>query len=504
MVCMLHAGRMPVALMNGKTYRESLRDGRQVWIEGEKVKDVTRHTAFAPMVSTIGEIYDLHFTAPHDRNLVYRRSDGELASRFYKLPTEREDLRARRKMTESILEVISPVIDRFGDETVSPLFVLADHRQQLDQCDPRYYQNVMRWLDILQRDNLFMTSGNTDPKGDRSKQPYQQRDLDLYLRVVKERDDGIVIRGAKFETGAAYAHVAFIKPTVGQWVPENRDYAVSCVARLNAKGVRHICRPPLPKVGGAFENPLSSRWDEIDTLIVFDDVLIPWEDVLFCRQPELAALIRQSLSTWGAQGFLIRACAKADLLVGAACLVADQTGLAQIPAIREKLAMLMLFAQTLRAYIYAAEAECEQTASGLFRPHQAIQNAGRVYASSQYQNAVQVLRDLTGGTAVLTPDKKSLENSEIGADINKYFAIGDVTAEDRLRVLHLASELTMTSFAGRTQLYQMFAESPLMAQAASLYATYDRQSSIARAARVAGLGAKCSGGDRRHAAAAAS
>lgn len=479
-----------MALMNAMTYRESLRDGRQVWIEGEKVVDVTRHPAFMPMVSTIAEIYELHFTAPYSENLVYRRPDGELASRFYKLPTEREDLRARRLMTESILNVVSPVIDRFGDETVSPLFVLADHRQLLDGCDPRYFQNVERWLDILQRENLFMTSGNTDPKGDRSKQPYQQTDPDLYLRVVAERDDGIVIRGAKFETGAAYAHVAFIKPTVGQWVPENRDYAVSCVARLNAKGVRHICRPPMARTGGTFESPLSSRWDEIDTLIVFDDVLIPWEDVLFCRQPELAALIRQSLSTWGGQGFLIRASAKADLLVGTACLVAEQTGLANIPAIRERLSMLMMFAQTLRAYIYAAEAECERTASGLYRPNQAIQNAGRMYASSQYQHAVQILRDLAGGTAVLTPDRQSLESREIGADIAKYFGIGDIGAEDRLRTLHLASELTMTAFAGRTQLYQMFAESPLMAQAASLYATYDRKSAIARASRIAGLGAK--------------
>jgi 4-hydroxyphenylacetate 3-monooxygenase len=251
--------------------------------------------------------------------------------------------------------------------------------------------------------------------------------------------------------------------------------------------VRHICRPPLARTGGAFESPLSARFDEIDTLIVFDRVLIPWEDVFFSRQPELANLIRSQLSTWGGHGFLLRSAAKAELLVGAACLIAEQTGLSNIPSIREKIATLMMFAETIRAFVHAAEAECEFTKGGLFRPNQSIQNAGRMFASSHYSAAVQVLRDLAGGTAILTPDRKTLDSAEVGSLVKKYFAIDDVTAEDRLRSLHLVSELTITPFAGRTQLYQMFAESPLMAQAAALYGTYDRASAIGRAAALAGI-----------------
>lgn len=483
-----------MALMTGGDYRASLHDGRQVWLEGEKVPDVTGHAAFRPMIDAIAQIYDLHFHNRHKACLTYTLPNGDIASRFYKLPTEPEDVKIRRQFTLAILDEVSPVIDRFGDETVTPLFVLQDRRKLLDQYDRRYGENVERWLARLQRDNLFMTSGNTDPKGDRSKQPYQQKDPDLYLRVVAERDDGIVISGAKFETGASYAHVAFIKPTVGQWIPENRDYAVACIVPMNAPGIRHICRAPLSLGRTQFERPLSSRWDEIDTMIVFDNVLVPWEDVMFSRQSELASLIRQDLTRWAAQGFLLRSSVKADLLVGAACLVAEQTRLAAIPQVREKIALLMTYAQAVRAFAIASEAECERTESGLYMPNQAIQNAGRVFATSHYYEAVQILRDLAGGSVVLMPDQKTLRNKDIGHYVEKYFRVDDVSAESRIRTLHLVSELTSTYFAGRTQLYQMFAESPLTAQMTALYGTYDRKSAIARATKLAGLNGGAAGG----------
>jgi len=476
-----------MALMSSAEYRESLRDGRQVWIEGERVPDVTGHAAFQPMIDAIGQIYDLHRDNRYRDTFVYSLPSGEPASRFYKLPTEREDVRNRRLFTSTVLNEVGPVMDRFGDETVTPLFVLSDRRQLLDGFDKAYAQNVDRWLDRLQRENLFMTSGNTDPKGDRSKQPYQQKDPDHYLRVVQERDDGIVISGAKFETGASYAHVAFIKPTVGQWIPENRDYAVACIVPMNAPGLRQICRPPLNRGAGRFERPLSTRWDEIDTMMVFDNVFVPWENVMFSREPELANLIRSDLTRWAAQGFLLRSSVKADVLVGTACLVAEQTRLAGVPQVREKIALLMTYAQAVKAFAIAAEAECERTETGLFMPNQAIQNAGRVFATSRYYEAIQILRELAGGSTVLAPDLKSLRNGEIGPYIEKYFRIDGTAAEDRIRVLHLVSELTSTYFAGRTQLYQMFAESPLSAQANALYGTYDRKTAIARAAKLAGI-----------------
>jgi len=480
-----------MGLMTGSDYRASLDDGRKVWIGGERVESVARHPAFAPMVDAVAKIYDLHHDPEFRDVMTFALPDGSRGSRFYKIPESREDLTLRRQMTTAVLREVCPTMDRFGDETVSPLFVIADRGDLFDRFDPRYRANGIAWLDRLQRDNLFMTSGNTDPKGDRSKQPFEQDDPDLYLRVVKETDAGIVICGAKFETGAPYAHVAFVKPTVGNWVEQNRDYAVACIVKLNSPGVRHICRMPLTANGAANaeirDHPLSARFDEIDTLIVFDHVLIPWEDVIFSREPELAALMRSEFARWAAQGYLTRSLSKADMLVGTALLYAGQVGTIDAPATRSKISQLMMFKQTIEAFLIAAETACQPSRSGYAMPNQAIQNAGRIYCSQTYGQMVQHLRELIGGQPVMLPDHAMLDHPEIGADIRKYFTVGRHGAADRLRVMHLARELTASAYAGRVQAYQLFAETPIFAQEAALYATYDREGSLGRARRLAGL-----------------
>jgi 4-hydroxyphenylacetate 3-monooxygenase len=480
-----------MALMTGREYRESLQDGRRVWIGGEAVADVATHPAFQPMVAAVSGIYDLHHDPAYREVMTFDLPEGGRGSRFYKIPADRQDLELRRHMTTAVLQTICPTMDRFGDETVSPLFVIKDRGDLFDRFDPRYRRNGAAWLDRLQRDNLFMTSGNTDPKGDRSKQPFEQDDPDLYLRVVRETDAGIVISGAKFETGAPYAHVAFVKPTVGSWVAENRDYAVSCIVRLNSPGVRHLCRMPL-HAGGAgaaspLDHPLSARFDEIDTLIVFDNVLVPWEDVIFSREPELAALMRSEFARWAAQGYLTRCLAKADLLVGTALLIAEQSGTITLPPIRSKISQIMVFKQTIEAFLIASETACETTRSGYAMPNQAIQNAGRVYCSQTYNEMVHFLREIAGGQVVMLPDHAMLEHPEIGADVRKFFRVGKHEAGDRLKALHLARELSASSYAGRTQAYQLFAETPIFAQEAALFATYDRDGSISRAKTMAGL-----------------
>jgi len=484
-----------MGLMTGHDYRASLDDGRQVWISGQRVMgSVADHPAFAPMVNTVAKIYDLHHDPAHRDIMTYELPDGTRGSRFYKVPENTRDLTLRRLMTTTVLQEVCPTMDRFGDETVSPLFVIKDRGDLFDRFDPRYRANGEAWLERLQRENLFMTSGNTDPKGDRSKQPHEQDDPDMYLRVVRETDAGIVIRGAKFETGAPYAHVAFVKPTVGSWVEANRDYAVACIVKLNAPGVRHICRMPL--LAGSFagadvrDHPLTARYDEIDTLIVFDDVLIPWEDVIFSREPELAALMRSEFARWAAQGYLTRSLAKADILVGAALLYAEQAGSANVPAVRSKISQLMVFKQTIESFLIAAETACQPSRCGFAMPNQAIQNAGRIYCSQTYGDMVQHFREIVGGQPVMLPDHAMLDNVEIGPDVRKYFRTGGDEGVERLRVMHLARELTSSAYAGRVQAYQLFAETPVFAQEAALYATYDRAGSLGRARRLAGLDQK--------------
>jgi 4-hydroxyphenylacetate 3-monooxygenase len=202
-------------LRTGKDYIESLRDGREVWIDGERVGDVPAHPAFAPMVNVRARIYDLAREAGSRDLLTY--ADDETAERCAttsRPPRTRDDWRAKRASVDAILDEAGGVVTRVGDETVGEMWSLFDGQDVLTEIDPAFSANIARHVRRAQLLDPFHVSANTDPKGNRSLRP-QDQDPDVLLHVVGETDNGIVVRGAKFETAAAYANQAFVKPTIG-------------------------------------------------------------------------------------------------------------------------------------------------------------------------------------------------------------------------------------------------------------------------------------------------
>ena len=212
------------------------------------------------------------------------------------------------------------------------------------------------------RGDPFHVSANTDPKGDRSKRP-QDQDPDMLLHVVRETDNGIVVRGAKYETAAAYANQAFVKPTIANWGDsELSDYALGFICDMGAPGIKHICRTGFAGRAPAEDYPLSNRFDEVDTLVIFDDVEIPWENVLFYRHTRAAAFIRATLHRYSAFPFVQRILRVADMLIGAALFNVRQTGLEKQQAVQEKLAELACYREGINAHLTAAIANARAVA----------------------------------------------------------------------------------------------------------------------------------------------
>ena len=205
----------------------------------------------------------------------------------------------------------------------------------------------------------------------------------MLLHVVKETDAGIIVKGAKFETAAAYANQAFVKPTIANW-GDNKlsDYAVGFIAQMGAPGMKHICRTGFAGRGSLEDYPLSNRFDEVDTLIVFDHVHIPWEDVLFYRHTRAASYIRATLHRYSAFAFVQRILRYADMMLGTAMYNARQTGLEKQQAVQEKLATLAVYREGINAFLTAAVAEAEESPGGLLMPNQSLLYAGRVHACS--------------------------------------------------------------------------------------------------------------------------
>ena len=482
-------------IRTGQQYRDSIRDGRQVWVNGERVKDVTTHPMFKPLVDIRARIFDMQHEPETAPVMSYKDKLGNTSSIGLKLPFTQEDWHAKRAATDAVLDDIGGVVTRVGDETIGEMWSLFDGQDVLNEVNPQFSENIRRHIDKAVRDDPFHVSANTDPKGDRSKAP-QDQDPDMLLHVVKETDAGIVVRGAKYETAAAYANQAFTKPTIANWGnAELSDYAVGFVCDLGSPNLKFICRTGFAGRAPAEDYPLSNKFDEVDTLLIFDNVLIPWENVLFYRHTKAATFIRSTLHRYSAFAFVQRNLRLADMMIGAALFNARQTGLDKQQAVQEKLAQLACYREGINAHLTAAIAAAERSPGGLLMPNQSLLYTGRVLACSQLHEMMHIARELCGGQICVTPDAASFRNPDIAPWLNKYYTINDEwQAEDRRKLLAFARDLLNSDYAGHRLTFQLFAQSPPFAHLAAVYRNFDWNETLRVVHKSAGLSSNVTGG----------
>jgi len=460
-------------IRTGNQYLESIRDGREVYINGGRVKDVTQHPMMKPLIDIRARIYDMQHQAA-TRNILAYQEDREWNAVANKLPRVQADWSDKRRATDTILEAIGGVVTRVGDETVGEMWSLFDGQNVLNEVDPQFSANIRTHIDAVLHGDPFHVSANTDPKGDRSKPP-QEQDPDMLLHVVKETDAGIIVRGAKYETAAPYANQAFVKPTNANWGNSAlSDYAVGFICDLGSPNLKFICRTGFAGRAPAADYPLSNKFDEVDSLVIFDNVLVPWENVLFYRHTRAAAFIRATLHRYSAFAFVQRNLKLADMMIGAALFNARQTGLDKQQAVQDKLAELAVYREGINAHLTAAIALAEKSPAGLLMPNQSLLYTGRVLACSQLHHMMHISRELCGGQICVTPDKASFDSPETKPWLDKFYSVNENwIADDRRKLLAFARDMLNSDYAGHRLTFQLFAQSPPFAHLAAVYRNFD-------------------------------
>ncbi len=312
----------------------------------------------------------------------------------------------------------------------------------------------------------------------------------MLLHLVKETDKGIIVRGAKYETAAAYANQAFVKPTIANWGDDKlSDYALGFICDMSAPGVKHICRTGFAGRAPAHDYPLSNRFDEVDTLVVFDDVLVPWENVLFYRHTRAASFIRGTLHRYSAFAFVQRIQKIADMLIGAALFNARQTGLDQQQAVREKLAELAVLSRDDQRPPHGLDragaeepgrpADAEPVAA-LYRPRPGLHAAAGDGASGAASSAAarSASRPMSPRSNIRRP-RRWLE---------KYYSVNENwVAEDRRKLLAFARDLMNSDYAGHRVTFELFAQSPPFAHLNAVYMNFDWKEPLNFVKKSAGL-----------------
>ncbi|MBC65202.1 MAG: 4-hydroxyphenylacetate 3-hydroxylase family protein [Paracoccaceae bacterium] len=474
-------------IRTGDEYRASLDDGREVWMNGEKVKDVCTHPQLKPVIDVRARIYDMQHD-PSTKDQTTYQENGEDFAIGLRLPYEPKDWEDKRKAVDLVMHDIGGIVTRVGDETIGEMWSLWDGKEILNEIDPRFAENIEKHIHTAIKLDPFHVSANTDPKGDRSKAP-QDQDPDMLVHVVKETDAGIVIRGAKYETAASYSNQAFLKPTIANWGnSELSDYALGCIVKMNAPGVKHICRTGFAGRAPNADYPLSNKVDEIDTLMILDDVLIPWEDILFYQHTRAASFIRATLHRYSAFPFVQRTLSYADLIIGAALWNVKQTGLDKQQAVQEKLSELAVWREGIDAFLTASIATAEESPNGLLMPNQSMLMSGRVHALSNLPKMMHTARELCGGQICVTPDAATFSAPDTKPWMDKFYTINDNwIADDRRKLLGLARDLLNSDYAGHRLTFQLFAQSAPFAQLGAVYRNFDWDGPLEFAHKAANL-----------------
>jgi 4-hydroxyphenylacetate 3-monooxygenase len=482
-------------IRNGAEYLSSIRDGREVYVNGERVRDVPSHPMFKPIVEIRARIYDMQHDARTSPLMTYFQR-GEKYAVALKPPRTQQDWWEKRRATDAVFGEIKGVVTRVGDETVGEMWSLFDGQHVLNEVDPQFSRNIKAHVERVINNDPFHVSANTDPKGDRSKRP-QDQDPDMLLHVVKETDRGIVVRGAKYETAAAYANQAFTKPTIANWGDASlSDYAVGFICDLGSPGIKMICRTGFAGRAPSEDYPLANRFDEVDSLVIFDNVLIPWENVLFYRHTKAATFIRATLHRYSAFAFVQRSLKVADMMIGTALFNARQTGPEKQQAVQEKLAELAVYREGINAHLTAAISLAERSPGGLLMPNQSLLYTGRVHACSNLPRMMHIARELCGGQICVTPDAAAFQDPVAGPWLEKFYSVNqDWVADDRRRLLAFARDLLNSDYAGHRLTFQLFAQSPPFAHLAAVYRSFGWGSTLDFVKDAAGLSPRVMGKD---------
>ncbi|HEY7246458.1 MAG TPA: 4-hydroxyphenylacetate 3-monooxygenase, oxygenase component [Xanthobacteraceae bacterium] len=463
----------------GRDYLDSLRDGRQIWIDGEAIGDVTKDRRFAAAARSMAELYDMQHVPALRAKLTYPSpASGEPVGLSYIQPRSVDDLARRREMVKTWMDATCGMFGRSPDFVNIMLTGFACAADVFGSQDKKYSTNVWNYYLYCRENDIAMTHTLVNPQVDRSK-PVEKQDKDLAAKIVRETDAGIVIRGARMvSTLCAYAHDLLVMPST--YLANNgeaRPYAFGFSVPVSAPGLRFICRPSVVHTEAAspMDYPLSSRLDETDGMAIFDDVLVPWERVFIHRDPDMCngLYIRTGAMPQIMHQFSTKNLAKAEFMMALGFAIARATKVDAHLHVQGLLAEMIEFTEMVRACLRASEADAAPNAAGFMTPAAMPLWTVRMMFPRMFVRMCEIIQTVGAGGLVAVPSFAELAGARRD-DVETYFQAASADARTRIKLFRLAFDAAVSSFSGRQQLYERYYSGDPVRLAGTLYELYDK------------------------------
>ncbi len=473
-------------IRTGAQYLEGLRDDREIWTRGARVADVTTEPGMDRGAATLASFLDKQHSPGFIDKVTYVDDDGDRCGMAFKMPETQQDILDRGVAYYEWAKWSNGMFGRTPDyknASVMSFAAATDFLAQGTKGQADFAKNMVDYYDYVRKNDKVLTHTLVNPSVSHQQASQGKFNEEVALHVVKETDAGIIVKGARLlaTLGPLADEIEVFPSTVLRASPENVPFAFAFAIPIATPGLKLLCRDSYDHGKSTFDAPLSSRYEEMDAVVIFDNVLVPWERIFMYGQPELCnqafgathAVVHMAHQV--AAGKL----AKSEFMVGLMCAIAKATGKDKDLHTKGLISEVMMMAESIRAFLFSAEAHAEKNEYGYYMPQRRPLDTSRNLYPKMYPRMVEILQLLGSSSLMATPAEADFSNA-MAADVEQYFQVANLDSKDRVALYRLAHDVAVSGFGNRQALYERFFFGPPILMQSAYFDLYNRDDMIAR------------------------
>jgi 4-hydroxyphenylacetate 3-monooxygenase len=452
-----------MTIKDGEAHIKSLRDGREVYLDGKPIDDVTTHPAYKNAVRSAARLYDFQADPANQEVMTFESptAKGTRVNRAWLKAKSYDDLVSRRKAMSAWAEQHYGFMGRSPDHVASAITGQVIGLDVFEKHGPKFAKAYADYHQYARDNDLFLTYVIINPQANRSKAWGEQEGEDLTLRIVDEDPTGVTVRGAKMlGTSSIMANEIFVA-NLQPLRPDEERFAISFAMPMATRGMKVISRKSFEAAAvSEFDNPISYHFDENDALVYFDDVKVPWDRIFVYKDPDMCRAQFHDTPGHVYQNYQSQArlVVKLKFMLGVARRIAETIGTIAIPSVVETLGWMASEVSAVEGMLHGMESMGVQRGE-YFCPRPSLLYGAQIYTQDLYPRFVGEIRELAGGSLIMLPSSEAdFDNPELAKVIEKTQVSSreGETAHDRVKFLKLAWDILGSEFAGRHTQYEMF------------------------------------------------
>lgn len=473
-------------IRTGEQYLAGLRDEREVWTLGKRVEDVTLEPGMMRGAATLASFLDRQHQDEYRDVVTYEDEDGDRCAMAYKMPKSQQDIAARGRAYYQWAKWSNGMFGRTPDYKNASVMAFASATKFLAQGSKGrtdFAANMANYYDYVRKNDKVLTHTLVNPTFNFQQAASGKFSSQVALQVVEENDAGIIVNGARLlaTLGPLADEIEVFPSTVLRATEDNIPFAFAFAIPINTPGLKLICRDTYDHGKSNFDAPLSSRYEEMDAVVVFENVFVPWERIFMFGEPDLC---NQAFGATNAVVHMMHqvACgklAKSEFLVGILCAMAKASGRDKDLYTKGLIAEVMQMAESVRALLYSAESQAHEDEYGNFIPLRGPLETSRNLFPRMYPRMIEIMQLIGSSSLMATPSEADFAN-ELSEDVEKYFQLSYLDSRDRVALYRLAHDVAISGFGTRQALYERFFFGPPALMASGYYDLYDKEPLIGR------------------------